>query len=1382
MKQGMQIIRKWTVGSGWTGFVALLCLLLSVTAEAGIPALSNLRVTDVTPRSFSVIGTVSEPSTAVFSLYSSNCITPVTGFTTKLKQNTASGNMRLTVTGLAAATNYCYTLSITSLSTSQPITSAPAPVSTAAAVRRTKMSGPNLVPAGNDILRVPDVHLATGETRDAVIVMVELLDGSAVSPLSLILSSNPARDYFNLNNLFATTTGKSLDLAGGERVKISEIHGVNGSVIERYWTVPADGGETAARPFTPDASTTVNGACGAANGKIFSTAPVDNLCSTGTASTVTSLGPWSWNWTCDGSNGGTPVSCSAIPDNRRYPVSFIAGANGALSGTASQRVKYGAKSTTVTAVPADGYHFANWTGTGGFVTTASNPLTVTNVTSALTITANFTPFPVATITYKSLGLRTAVFNFTSGEGTTFKCRLDTEDYTDCTSPASYDGLVDGNHTFQVKAIDSAGYASVAPASSTWTVNATPPATIASPVGGMYNSTQLVSLTTSRPATIYYTINGDTPTISSTRYTGPVTISANTMLKYFAVDGALNEDVKTQIYTVDRTPPTLKVSTLPDMSTTTDAILNVTGTVTDDNGVKDTVMINGILSPTDADGSFSQAVSLAPGDTTITTIASDTAGNQTTDSRIITYDPAAPTLDITAPNDNSATALDSLNVTGSIGNGTTVKVQLNGSEPAVANLSNDGTGFSSSVSPLIDGLNTIIIVATRGDKTSVAKRTVFKKAFFLEIASPVQDAAVSHAVNTITGKFGQAPVQSVVMTINGTSVVPDPEISNGGFSKDITFAGEGNHQITVTANAGDTVSVTRNIIYRKGSIIINNGDLYTSSAMVNLSLSYPDKTDTTRMQFSTDGRTWSTLEPFATSKAINLPGKDGLKNITVRFTDDLATATFTTSIILDTTDPVNGAVIVNQTAADEMTFTWQGFSDATSGIGSYIIARSTTGIPTTCKSGALYEVKGTSYVDKGLTLPPYFYRLCAKDNAGNISTGLSISRQISDTQIDFTAPAGSIVINKPGELYTAIPKVTLTIHATDGINTSDKMCISNTPVCTSWVAYAPIRSWTLTNGDGLKTVYAYFRDKAGNSSTIPAIAGIILDSTAPANGTMTITPDSGNNLNLSWQGFSDATSGIANYIVVAGTKATPSCNADPLYSGPLTSFSHENLTLNTMYYYRVCAQDAAGNTSTGAMASKLVRSEYTPPAGTVIVNNEALYTNKTKVTLAIHADDHGGSGVDKMCISNLSSCTSWVPYATDKDWILSSGDGSKTVNIWFRDNNGNVNATPYQSNSIKLDTKAPKNGTLQISNTFNLTWSGFSDEPGGSGLKDYILVRSTIAAPACNTAAAINTSDATATLFDDHATASVVGKTYYYRVCARDNAGNISTGTTVSKKK
>ena len=87
--------------------------------------------------------------------------------------------------------------------------------------------------------------------------------------------------------------------------------------------------------------------------------------------------------------------------NSTYSVNFASGGNGTLTGTANQTVSYGVNATEVTANADSGYRFVNWTGTGRFVTTTTNPLTVSNVTASMTITANFvstgTPAPVASI-------------------------------------------------------------------------------------------------------------------------------------------------------------------------------------------------------------------------------------------------------------------------------------------------------------------------------------------------------------------------------------------------------------------------------------------------------------------------------------------------------------------------------------------------------------------------------------------------------------------------------------------------------------------------------------------------------------------------------------------------------------------------------------------------------------------------------------------------------------------------------------------------------------------------------------------------------------------------------------------------------------------------
>lgn len=79
-----------------------------------------------------------------------------------------------------------------------------------------------------------------------------------------------------------------------------------------------------------------------------------------------------------------------------FTLTYLAGANGSLTGSTTQVVNSGANGTAVTAVPNAGYHFVNWSDAS-----TSNPRTDTNVTANLSVTANFAAdvVPTYTLTY-----------------------------------------------------------------------------------------------------------------------------------------------------------------------------------------------------------------------------------------------------------------------------------------------------------------------------------------------------------------------------------------------------------------------------------------------------------------------------------------------------------------------------------------------------------------------------------------------------------------------------------------------------------------------------------------------------------------------------------------------------------------------------------------------------------------------------------------------------------------------------------------------------------------------------------------------------------------------------------------------------------------------
>ncbi len=88
-----------------------------------------------------------------------------------------------------------------------------------------------------------------------------------------------------------------------------------------------------------------------------------------------------------------------------------------------------------------------------------------------------------------------------------------------------------------------------------TQDTTAPVTTASPDGGTYHESFTVTLSCSDSggsgcSNTYYTVNGTTPTTSSSVYSSAITVSSNTTLKFFSVDAYGNaEDVNTETYKI-----------------------------------------------------------------------------------------------------------------------------------------------------------------------------------------------------------------------------------------------------------------------------------------------------------------------------------------------------------------------------------------------------------------------------------------------------------------------------------------------------------------------------------------------------------------------------------------------------------------------------------------------------------------------------------------------------------------------------------------------------------------------------------------------------------------------------------------------------------------
>ena len=326
----------------------------------------------------------------------------------------------------------------------------------------------------------------------------------------------------------------------------------------------------------------------------------------------------------------------------------------------------------------------------------------------------------------------------------------------------------------------------------------------------------------------------------------------------------------------------------------------------------------------------------------------------------------------------------------------------------------------------------------------------------------------------------------------------------------------------------------------------------------------------------------------------------------------------------------------------------------------------------------------------------------QDTKGNLSD------KASDSIIyDTTSPSGTSLSIDTGNISTNSQTVTLSLAASDSVGvtghyssesaTSPDLSDSGWTSVSSATAYSGTANFTMSSGEGTKTVYAWFRDFAGNISVADNDT-IILDQTAPS-GSVSINSGASSTNSISVTLTLAATDGIGvTGYYASNSSSTPSLSdsgwttvsSTTNYSGT-TSFTLAG-TCVTNYVY-VWFRDTAGNVSSQNSDSITLPYGYCDsnrPSGSITINNPSNYTkDTTSINVTLTATDN--LGVTGYYVSTSSSSTpsasasGWTTVSSTTSYSKNSEEmnitnlpGWRYVYAWFKDAAGNVSSRSSDS--------------------------------------------------------------------------------------------------------
>jgi RHS repeat-associated protein len=317
-----------------------------------------------------------------------------------------------------------------------------------------------------------------------------------------------------------------------------------------------------------------------------------------------------------------------------------------------------------------------------------------------------------------------------------------------------------------------------------------------------------------------TVNGQAASVAADlTFSAPVILTEGANVLTVVATDALNVSQTVVINVeLDTQLPVLTWFIPTDGSATNQTIVGVTGNV-DESA---TLTINGAPILVDALLDFAGTTTLTEGLNTLTLVATDVAGNTTSETRAVILDATPPTITVTAPTDGALVNNASVLFSGAVNEPSTLTI--NGQAVAV----NVAGQFSDAVT-LVEGVNAVSIVATDAVgnvSTQAINVNVDTTAPALNVTTPTNDAVTNQTVVSVAGTLNEA----ATLLLNGTPVTVAGDLGFNATASLIEGANilaltatdaAGNPTVVVRTVTLDTVTPAITVTAPAGGLLVNN---------------------------------------------------------------------------------------------------------------------------------------------------------------------------------------------------------------------------------------------------------------------------------------------------------------------------------------------------------------------------------------------------------------------------------------------------------------------------------------------------------------------------------------------------------------------------------